>query len=156
MNELSIELAGEQAQEQFGRRLAKACQTGLVFYLIGDLGAGKTTLARGFVRGLGYPGNVKSPTYTLVEQYDIDGIHCFHLDLYRLADPEELEYMGMRDYAGDNDIVLIEWPEKGEGMLPQADVQIEIIHKKNARQLLISAMTQKGNNYLKQLDLTEL
>ena len=90
----------------------------LIVYLKGDLGAGKTTLVRGFLRGLGYKGTVKSPTYTLIEPYRIAGKSICHLDLYRLADAEELEYLGVRDLLQEETVLLIEWPERGEGVLP--------------------------------------
>ena len=112
------------ATEALGARLASALAPGCVLYLRGDLGAGKTTLARGLLRGLGHPGTVKSPTFTLVEPYQLGRWRLFHWDLYRLADPEELEYLGLRDQIDGEAVLLIEWPERGQGALPRADVAV--------------------------------
>ncbi len=142
--------ATELEQEQLGEKLAGYCRQGLVIHLLGELGAGKTTLARGLVHGLGYQGRVKSPTYTLVETYQFDGFSCFHFDLYRLADPEELEYMGIRDFQTDGDILLIEWPDKGRGFLPQADLVINIRYLKNGRNIEMIAQTAKGEVFLRE------
>ena len=153
MFEIKKSVAGESAQEALGAQLAAQCDEGLVIFLHGELGAGKTTLTRGFLRGMGYQGKVKSPTYTLVEEYDLGGKTCYHFDLYRLADPEELEYMGIRDFLLEKDILLIEWPEKGLGFLPAADVMIDISYENQARSVAIKGMTEKGNRFLKQLHL---
>jgi len=112
-------------------------QPALVF-LHGDLGAGKTTFVRGFLRGLGFHGAVRSPTYTLVEPYPLEGITVYHLDLYRLGDPEELEYLGLREMLGGGALLFVEWPERGGGWLPQADVLIEISHRERGRRLVFS------------------
>lgn len=153
MLEITQSLVGEDAQEALGMRMAKHCREGLVIFLLGELGAGKTTLARGFLRGLGYPGKVKSPTYTLVEEYRLADKTCFHFDLYRLADPEELEYMGFRDFLLEKDILLIEWPDKGSGFLPVADVEVNILYENQGRNVCLNAKTEKGNRFLKQLHL---
>ena len=118
-------LVGEAATLEFSAKLAQLCQPPLIIYLQGDLGAGKTTFARGFINKLGHSGKVKSPTFTLVETYDLEQARLYHLDLYRLKDPHELEYIGIRDLTGESDVMcLIEWPERGGSGLPAADLVI--------------------------------
>ena len=123
-----------------------------VVYLNGDLGAGKTTLTRGFVRGMGHEGNVKSPTYTLVEPYELSKWRVFHFDLYRLSDPEELEYMGIRDYFNSDCCCFIEWPEKGVGLLAKADLIINIAYQDEQRMINLQAKTTHGEAILLSLD----
>ncbi|HCK80869.1 MAG TPA: tRNA (adenosine(37)-N6)-threonylcarbamoyltransferase complex ATPase subunit type 1 TsaE [Candidatus Competibacteraceae bacterium] len=110
------------ATERLGAQLGRTLLPGCIIYLRGDLGAGKTTLARGLLHGLGHRGTVKSPTFTLVEPYELAGWRLFHWDLYRLSDPEELEYLGLREQLDGDAILLIEWPERGQGELPAADL----------------------------------
>ena len=118
-----LELEDAAATEDLGRRLAPGMQRGIV-YLEGELGAGKTALARAILRGRGYPGKVKSPTYTLVEPYKVSGGMVYHLDLYRISDPEELEWLGLRDMLETQALLLVEWPTRGTGFLPAADLRI--------------------------------
>ena len=144
---LSVHLPDSVATEQVGALLVQAVrtlETGMVIHLIGDLGAGKTTLSRGFIRALGHEGAVKSPTYTLVEPYEDLQPPVFHFDLYRLGDQEELEYMGIRDYLFGDALCLIEWPERGQGVLPPADCQIELKVEAAGRRMTLTAASVQG------------
>ena len=147
----SFYLADEQATTELAAQLANLCNRATVIYLEGDLGAGKTSFGRGFIHGLGYKGRVKSPTYTLVEPYEIDSWRIFHFDLYRLSDPEELEFIGIRDYFDDDCICLIEWPDKGEGLLAGADLHISIEFIENSRSLTVQANNEYGQTLLSNL-----
>ena len=148
---MKIHLADAESQEALGERLAQALPSAGVIYLAGDLGAGKTTLVRGILRGFGYNGPVRSPTYTLVEPYDLDACFCAHLDLYRLGDPEELEYLGLRDLIAEDRLLLVEWPERGEGMLPPADLVLIIDYADSGRDIRFEAGTEKGAEVLHKL-----
>jgi len=114
-------LNSEEDTEQFGAELFETMPSKCLIFLRGDLGAGKTTLVRGFLRAAGYNGVVKSPTYTLVEEYTIATRKVFHFDLYRVVDPEELEWIGIRDYFDQDSVCFIEWPDRGKGFLPEPD-----------------------------------
>lgn len=129
-----ITLSSQQQQEAFGAALAAVLPRQAVIFLVGELGAGKTTLVRGILRGFGWTGAVKSPTYTLLEPYELQQRNVYHFDLYRLADAEELEYLGMRELIGAG-VLLFEWPERVEGALPAADITVNIEHLQAGRVL---------------------
>lgn len=133
------------ALQKFAGKLAKCCvdETTIIF-LQGDLGVGKTTFARGFLRGLGYLGQVKSPTYTLVESYQTDFIPVQHFDLYRLHHPDELEHLGIRDFFVEKTIGLIEWPEQGKNFLPAPDLICSLEFVEKGRALEIQARSSRG------------
>ncbi|MEE7625675.1 tRNA (adenosine(37)-N6)-threonylcarbamoyltransferase complex ATPase subunit type 1 TsaE [Methylobacter sp. Wu8] len=135
-------LKDAEATEQFGAKLWAELPSKCVIFLHGDLGAGKTTLVRGFLRAAGYTGAVKSPTYTLVEEYTIAGRKIFHFDLYRVADPEELEWIGIRDYFDQDCVCFIEWPDMGKGFLPEPDRVISLATDGNGRSLELHGNSQ--------------
>jgi tRNA threonylcarbamoyladenosine biosynthesis protein TsaE len=124
---------------------------GGIIFLQGSLGAGKTTFTRGFLRGVGYKNKVKSPTYTLVEPYEIAGLEIFHFDLYRLQAAQELEHMGIREYFSGNAICLIEWPEKGFPLLPPPDLVCDIQFAELGRTISLEAHSAIGKMILSKL-----
>lgn len=158
LNQITLEVQGETLMLEFGSRIASAVsatlrekrsvEQSLLIALSGDLGAGKTTISRGILIGLGHSGSVKSPTYTLVEPYELPLGKICHFDFYRLIDPEELEYMGFRDYLVEASLCLIEWPERGQGFLPDADIEIGIIQTDQGRTLSLKAGTDLGNKVI--------
>lgn len=151
-------LADEAATVAIGERLGQAAQGGAVIFLQGELGAGKTTLSRGILRAFGHSGAVKSPTYTLVEPYQFrhpgtdEPVLVYHFDLYRLGDAEELEYMGIRDYFTDHSVCLVEWPSRGQGYLPKADVAVTLEVDAPGRRLTMVANTERGEVLLQAMD----
>ncbi|WP_426206612.1 tRNA (adenosine(37)-N6)-threonylcarbamoyltransferase complex ATPase subunit type 1 TsaE [Pseudomonas sp. TWP3-1] len=153
MSEVTLYLADEQAMSDFGARIAGVTQGHGLIFLVGNLGMGKTTLSRGIIRGLGHIGAVKSPTFTLVEPYEIGDIRAFHFDLYRLVDPEELEFLGIRDYFEDDALCLIEWPDKGAGFLPKPDLTITISPQDSGRSLNILSQGSRGEAWCAALAL---
>ncbi|CCQ11481.1 ATPase YjeE, predicted to have essential role in cell wall biosynthesis [Pseudoalteromonas luteoviolacea B = ATCC 29581] len=148
-------LENEESTVLMGKQLAELVRGGAVLYLTGDLGAGKTTLSRGIVQGLGHNGKVKSPTYTLVEPYELPDVNVYHFDLYRLGDPEELEYMGIREYFNSDSICIIEWPDKGMGFIPKPDLDIEMHYQNDARKIEITARSSRGLALVEKLQRDE-
>ncbi len=155
MADFTLFLKDENAQLKLAASIARHTTAGCVIFLQGDLGAGKTTFVRGFLQSLGFQGNVKSPTYTLVEPYLINGQQIYHFDLYRLGEPDELEYAGGRDYFDEQSICLIEWPEKAEGYLPVADMLCQLSYQTEqgyqGRLCELSSNTDKGRKLISSL-----
>ncbi|MDA8561506.1 tRNA (adenosine(37)-N6)-threonylcarbamoyltransferase complex ATPase subunit type 1 TsaE [Gammaproteobacteria bacterium] len=145
-------ILNESEMKNLAKDLAEHCVNGMVIFLNGQLGAGKTTFARGFLHGLGFTGNVKSPTYTLVETYQTEKNLICHFDLYRLNDPLELEYMGIRDYFTNKNICLIEWPENGKGILPDADIICGFKVLDDKREIEIISKTSELNIILEKIE----
>lgn len=138
-------LANEEATLALGKQLAESCPGSLcIIHLEGELGAGKTTLTRGFLRAMGHQGNVKSPTYTLVEHYQLNSRAVFHFDLYRLSDAGELEFLGIDDYFSDNAICLLEWAQRGSEYLPDPDLLVQLDYYDHARKAVIEAKSALG------------
>ncbi len=135
---------GDAAMEALGAGIGQAVGWQGILYLEGDLGAGKTTLSRGLIRGAGHTGAVKSPTFTLVEPYEVNERVIYHFDLYRLLDPEELEFLGIRDYFTPGSLCLIEWPDKGKGVLPSPDLTITIAPAGAGRRVQVLAHSDRG------------
>ncbi len=151
-----LKLADEAATLALGAELGRVAQGGAVVYLNGDLGAGKTTFCRGLLHGLGFAGAVKSPTYTLVEPYELPQLAVYHFDLYRLHDPQELEYMGVRDYFEPGKLCLVEWPEKGGPLLPAADISITIQVVSVGREAHLAAYSAVGELILRNLNVKKI
>jgi len=140
-----MEALGEALGDALGGQNAGVITGGCTIFLQGALGVGKTTLVRGFLRALGHAGMTKSPTYALVETYKLSGYDVHHFDLYRLSDPEELEHIGIRDYFSGDAIYIIEWPERGAGVLPPADLEINMLYDGAARRVFINAGSPAGD-----------
>ncbi|MGO4701569.1 tRNA (adenosine(37)-N6)-threonylcarbamoyltransferase complex ATPase subunit type 1 TsaE [Dyella sp. 2RAB6] len=156
MSTLQQELPDEDATASFAAKVAGAVDDGAVIYLHGDLGAGKTSFARAFLRALGVGERVKSPTYSLVESYGLDAGRlnartAWHLDLYRIADPGELEWLGLDALADPTALVLVEWPERGAGALPAPDLQIDLAYAGTGRVVQVAARSPRGTRLLARL-----
>lgn len=141
---MNVDVSSENEMMQFGRYLADAMGGRGCVHISGELGAGKTTLCRGILRAMGHIGAVKSPTFTLVEPYQVHGALVYHFDLYRLSDPNELDYIGIEEYFGEGKLCLIEWPEKAAGYLPGHDVEIAIDVSGEKRNIGIKANSPYG------------
>jgi tRNA threonylcarbamoyladenosine biosynthesis protein TsaE len=148
---MKLHLPDEAATLDFAGQFQRALPLGCVVFLRGNLGAGKTTFVRGCLRAAGFQGAVKSPTFTVVEEYLLDGQAIYHFDLYRLADPEELEWIGIRDYLRPDALCFIEWPERGRGVLPDADVEIALSFHPSSRTLTVTPLSCAGRKVVEDL-----
>jgi tRNA threonylcarbamoyladenosine biosynthesis protein TsaE len=145
-------LPDEAALLALGARLGRVLEAGLSIWLQGDLGAGKTTLTRGALRELGFAGRVKSPTYTLVELYELSRFNLYHFDLYRFTDPDEWEDAGFREYFNADSVCLVEWPDKAGGRLPQPDLLVRFEIPDVGRSVWFEALTEAGRLCIARLD----
>ena len=156
---LSLSLSDESATIALGRKLAPLLAPGMVIWLDGDLGAGKTTLVRALLRGLGHTGPVKSPTYTLVEVYVVSSIYLYHFDFYRFNEPEEFEDAGLGEYFRENAVCLVEWPEKAAGYVPSADLALVFSFPADVtdsgRRLALFARSEVGQKCLNELKILQ-
>lgn len=151
MPEFENLIADDAEMRAFGAKLLSACHSGGIIALHGNLGTGKTTLVRGALQSLGVTGGVRSPTYTLIEYYPLEPLSIAHFDLYRLAEPEELEFLGFRDYLTDNTLCLIEWPDRAEGILGDVGLEIYLDYDPGGRRLRMVGKSAWGSGILKQL-----
>ncbi len=145
---LNSDLPDEPATLALGAAMAACLVPGLSLHLIGDLGAGKTTLARGVLRGLGHEGPVKSPTYALVEVYKVSRLHLHHFDFYRFQDPREWIDAGFRESFSENNVTLVEWPERAGNLLPPPDVEIRIAMSGEGRTASCTARSKRGETFI--------
>lgn len=153
LSELRIVLPDEAATLVAGQAMAQVLQPGMLVFLHGNLGAGKTTLTRGVLRGLGFAGRVKSPTYTLVEPYTLSGLDCYHFDLYRFGSPEEWLDAGFDELVNPTSICLVEWPDKAEGLLPSPDWVVLLSPQGEGRCLVVQACSATGFSCLQKLHI---
>ncbi len=151
----NFEIADDLQMQQLGASLCRAVIAPCQINLSGNLGAGKTTFTRGFICATAYEGLVKSPTYTLIEPYVLADFHLYHIDLYRLSDPEELEFLGIREMFEDDSILIVEWPELGRGVLPVPDIELNIEYAGEARVVGMSSVSDKGGEILSRIVLSE-
>lgn len=145
---ISAYLADAAATERVGAALAPTLAGGMVMTLEGDLGAGKTTLVRGLLRALGWTGTVRSPTYTLVENYPVSSLYLYHFDFYRFADPEEWETAGLAEYFRSDSVCLVEWPERVAGLLPAPDLALVLAHAGAGRNITMRSGSAEGDRCL--------
>lgn len=150
-----LPLPDEEAARAFARRFCDHVRPPAVWYLEGDLGAGKTTFARAFVHGLGYEGYVKSPSYGLLETYRAGGMQVLHLDLYRIEDPEELEFLAIRDLFDSETVLLVEWPDRGGNMLPPPDLVLHFDENHESRFVRLTAKTARGQQLSQSIEQIE-
>ncbi|MAS00412.1 MAG: tRNA (adenosine(37)-N6)-threonylcarbamoyltransferase complex ATPase subunit type 1 TsaE [Nitrosomonadales bacterium] len=148
MKELKILLFDEKKTIEFGKNISKYLFAGLLIYLKGELGSGKTTLTRGLINGLGHKGPVKSPTYSLLEQYKFEKLNINHFDLYRFNSSDEWNTSGFHEYINDVDVNIIEWPEMANDILPKPDLEINFSFADEGRNIIIKTFSEKGNKCL--------
>lgn len=141
----------EHELQELATRMAAIARPPLVVCLVGELGAGKTTFTRALVKSLGHKGSVKSPTYGLLEHYELPTCKVLHLDLYRLGDPGELHYLGIADLLDSSTLLFVEWPERGEGFLPAADIEIRFFHSGKMRKVVFLPKSDSGKSICEQL-----
>ena len=153
MTEFKRLIADDAQMRAFGARLMSACARGGIIALQGNLGTGKTTLVRGALESLGVTSGVRSPTYTLIEYYPFEPLSIAHFDLYRLADPEELEYLGFRDYLNDDTLCIIEWPERAEGILGDICLEIHLDYDHQGRRLILESGSDTGQAIINKLSV---
>ena len=152
MTERTFALPDEAATHELAAQVAAAMDGGAVFHLDGELGAGKSSFARALLQTLGVRGRIKSPTYSLVEHYPLERGEAWHLDLYRIADPDELQWLGIDALAEPGAVVLVEWPERGEGAVPAPDLRLALAYAGSGRVARLSAHTPRGERVLRRLD----
>ncbi|MBV1872444.1 MAG: tRNA (adenosine(37)-N6)-threonylcarbamoyltransferase complex ATPase subunit type 1 TsaE [Gammaproteobacteria bacterium] len=152
---ITVTLADDTETISWGSKIALTLQKGGIVYLQGELGAGKTTLCRGILRAYGHAGAVKSPTYTIIEPYELECVNVYHFDLYRMLDPEEWEYLGVDDYFSPENVCLVEWPDKGRDYLPACDVSITLEYLNEGRRMTVESHGQRGGKILQDLKTIE-
>ncbi|MCU0990190.1 MAG: tRNA (adenosine(37)-N6)-threonylcarbamoyltransferase complex ATPase subunit type 1 TsaE [Xanthomonadales bacterium] len=145
-------LPDEAATQRLGQILAPAVRPGMVIYLEGDLGAGKTTLVRALIQALGHQGPVRSPTYSLVEVYVVSSLYLYHFDFYRFESPEEFLDAGLDEYFSDNTVCLVEWPERALGYVPAPDLRLRLEHAGSGRFLEAVAESQEGQQCIRAIN----
>ena len=148
----TVNVPTEAASAELASRFAALLEPPCVIYLQGDLGAGKTLFTRAYIHALGFEGYVKSPSYGLLETYEVDSKTVLHLDLYRIEDPEELEYLAIRDLYGSSTVLMVEWPDRGEGFLPSPDLVLQFGEKGESRFISCLPFSQHGRELAKKVD----
>ena len=149
----SVKVPSEESSAALAAQFAGAIEAPCVIYLRGDLGAGKTLFTRAYIHALGYQGYVKSPSYGLLETYVVAGKTVLHLDLYRIEDPEELEYLAIRDLYGDDTVLMVEWPDRGDSFLPAPDIVLEFDEKEESRFINCHVFSSYGNDLAEKIQV---
>jgi tRNA threonylcarbamoyladenosine biosynthesis protein TsaE len=150
-DQVELYLADEESTLGLGRKLAGSLSPGMLITLRGSLGAGKTTMARGILRGMGFEGRVKSPTFSLVELYELSRLDLYHFDFYRFEYPQELIESGLQDAFNETNVCIVEWPERAGTLLPVADIEVALSMTDSGRTAMMTAQTENGIRCLQQL-----